>query len=357
MDDHPADPRAEIDEQVRAPTGDPFPPPPTGALGWPWTDDDETPLVPVDRVATAARVTVVTPSYNQGEYLEEAIRSIILQDHPNLEYIVMDGGSNDQSTSIIERYSPWITHWVSEPDDGQADAINRGFERATGDYLCWLNADDVLYQGFVSRRVEEFATRPTVDLIYGDIDSGWNRAERSILPGEPPSFLDMLRTLKVEVPQQGAMWRRSAVERLGGLDPRWHVVLDREFFLRLIHHGVAEYIPGRCGFFRQHPGAKSVAEATAWVDELPRMYRELFADPDLEQEAKGLERETMANVHLMCSDIVRSTGDWRRSLVELGRAVRWSPAHAIASFAAARATGLRRRLSIRDRGSSRRQTS
>jgi len=322
-----------------------FPSPPAGRHGWPWTDNGTTPLVPAEAQETEPKVTIITPSFNQGKFLEEAIRSVVLQDHPNLEYIVMDGGSTDESVEVIKRYEPWISSWISEPDAGQADAINRGFERATGDYLCWLNADDVLYQGFLSRRVVEFADRPSIDLIYGDIDTGWDDDKKELLRGEPPSFSDMLRTLDVAVPQQGAMWRRSTVQRIGGLDPRWRVVLDREFFLRIIHRGTAEYIPGRCGFFRQHEGAKSISETTAWVDELPLMYAELFAEEALEPETRGLERETMAAVHLLCSDILRAAHDWSGSLVHLGKAVKWSPGHAVSSFLAARVTGLRLRLS------------
>jgi glycosyltransferase involved in cell wall biosynthesis len=299
----------------------------------------------MDQDRNSPRVSIITPSFNQGRYLEETIRSVLLQDHPNIEYIVIDGGSNDESVNIIEQYDPWISYWISEPDHGQADAINKGFGRATGEYLCWLNSDDVFYQGFVSRRVAEFGTREKIDLIYGDVDAGWDGGERRLLRGEPLCFLDMLRTLRVSVPQQGAMWRRSTVEKLGGLDPRWRVVLDREFFLRIIHRGAAEYIPGLCGFFRQHDGAKSIAEATAWVTELPTMYEEFFADPDLEPSAKRLERETMATVHLLCSDILRTAGQWNGSLTHVAKAMSWQPSHAISSFFSARLAGLRRRLS------------
>jgi len=286
---------------------------------------------------------------NQGDYLEEAIRSVLLQDYPNLEYLVIDGGSTDQSTAIIKRYEPWISRWVSEPDGGQADAINRGSNLGSGDLLCWLNADDVLFQGFISRRVQEFAELPAVDLIYGDVETGWTGETRSPLLGKPSIFLEMLRTLRVEIPQQSAMWRRSTIQRLGGLDSRWQVVLDREFFLRIIRLGTARYSPGCCGYFRQHRDAKSVARATAWAVELPSMYKELFADPALDPGAKALERETMANVHLMCADVLRAARNWSGCLAHWTKAISWSPAHAIATFTAARTRGVVRRLTA-DRG-------
>jgi glycosyltransferase involved in cell wall biosynthesis len=325
--------------------GPPFPSPPAGRSGWPWSGGSgASGLEPPSRDESAPRITVITPSFNQGEFLEETIRSVVLQDHPNVEYIVIDGGSTDHSVSIIKRYEPWISQWVSETDNGQADAINKGFERATGELLCWLNADDVLYQGFLSRRREELTARPEVDLIYGDVESGWDGATRAVLRGEAMTFIDMLRTLRVAIPQQSAMWRRSTIERLGGLDPRWHVVLDREFFLRVVHRGMAEYVPGLCGYFRQHRSAKSVAETKVWVTELPLMYEEFFADPHLELVVRRLQRETMANVHLLCFDILRAAREWRGALVQLGKAVGWSPGHAAMSFSAARFRAVRDRL-------------
>ncbi|MFZ4612746.1 MAG: glycosyltransferase family 2 protein, partial [Bacteroidia bacterium] len=93
------------------------------------------------------KISIITPSYNQGQYIEETILSVINQDYPNIEYIVMDGGSNDQTVEIIKKYESKITYWVSEKDKGQADAINKGFARATGDILCWLNSDDYFFDG------------------------------------------------------------------------------------------------------------------------------------------------------------------------------------------------------------------
>lgn len=330
-------PRDRSDQPVGPNTEIRFPDPPPDRTGWPWTGDDpDAPLEPPDRDPTAPKVTIITPSFNQGRYLEEAIRSVLLQDHPNLEYIVIDGGSTDETVTIIKRYEPWITYWVSEPDDGQADAINRGFELADGEYLGWLNADDILYQGFVAQRVREFSDRPTVALIYGDVHSGWDDGKRHDFRGEPLSYLDMLRTLRVSIPQQSAIWRKTVVDRLGGLDPRWHVVLDREFFLRVARNTEIEYIPGPCGFFRQHDEAKSVAEKSAWVTELPLLYHEFFAAEDLSPEEAELKRQTMAAVHLMCAEILLGSRDWRRWVHHLAKATGWSPRHAATGFLGAR---------------------
>ena len=121
-----------------------LPPPPAGKSGWPWTV--ETPPVPLARPDGSPwpRISIVTPSYNQGQFIEETIRSVLLQGYPDLEYIIIDGGSTDQSVEIIKKYEAWLTYSVSENDGGQSHAINKGFERATGVLLSWLNSDDVL---------------------------------------------------------------------------------------------------------------------------------------------------------------------------------------------------------------------
>src|SRR5688572_24844846 len=120
-----------------------MPPPPPEKTGWPWTE--ESPQLP-DTMPNGQpwpKITIVTPSYNQGQFLEETIRSVLLQGYPNLEYIIMDGGSTDGSVDIIRKYEPYIAYWVSTTDRGQSHAINKGFSLATGHLMGWLNSDDV----------------------------------------------------------------------------------------------------------------------------------------------------------------------------------------------------------------------
>lgn len=119
-----------------------LPPPPPGKTGWPWTEETDPAIY--DATVQWPRITIVTPSYNQGQFIEETIRSILLQNYPNLEYIVIDGGSTDEATAIIRKYERWLTYWVSEKDRGQSHAINKGMERATGEICNWINSDDCL---------------------------------------------------------------------------------------------------------------------------------------------------------------------------------------------------------------------
>ena len=116
------------------------------------------------------RVSIVTPSYNQAAYIEETIRSVLLQGYPNLEYIIIDGGSKDGSVDIIRKYEPWLAYWSSEPDKGQGHAISKGFEKATGEIFGWLNSDDAYCRGTLELVCRLFLNRPNVGLLYGDCD-------------------------------------------------------------------------------------------------------------------------------------------------------------------------------------------
>lgn len=127
-----------------------------GRRGWPWTEDESTREVSQMRSRNCQRISIITPSFNQGEYIEETIRSVLLQEYPNLEYIVIDGGSTDNTVPIITKYERWLSYWVSEKDRGQTHAINKGFRRATGEILAWLNSDDVYAPGALSYVSEKF---------------------------------------------------------------------------------------------------------------------------------------------------------------------------------------------------------
>src|SRR3954468_14683484 len=148
-------------------TIDNLPPPPPGRTGWPWTAG--TPGLPATAPGGGVwpKGSVITPSYNQGHYLEEPIRSVLLQGYPNLEYIVMDGGSRDGSVEVIKKYAPFISYWTSERDRGQSDAINKGFRRASGEWAGGQNSDDFYEPGAIRAAVEAAAAYPEASVIYG----------------------------------------------------------------------------------------------------------------------------------------------------------------------------------------------
>ena len=157
------------------------------------------------------RVSIVTPSFNQSPFLEATIRSVLEQDYPDIEYFVMDGGSSDGSREIIQRYADRLAGWVSEPDAGQTDAINKGFARSTGDVLAWLNSDDTYEPGAIRQAVELLAQNPHVSMVYGDcnyID------EHGRVIGRFPAAQTDYRRLRqgyVHIPQQASFFRADLV--------------------------------------------------------------------------------------------------------------------------------------------------
>ena len=291
---------------MRCPDISELPAPPSDKTGWPWTVGSSR---PADDGRVWPRVTIVTPSFNQGRFLEETIRSVLLQGYPDLEYIVIDGNSKDESVDIIKKYSPWIAHWVSEKDSGQADAINKGFRKATGTYVNWLNSDDYFYAGAIADTVGHLLAQPGLDFIYRDVDQGWSAEKTEPRRGEAITFADMIRTLNVPIPQQAALWSRAMMERVGLLDPKWHVVLDREFFMRVGLHATMAYVPGAVGFFRLHADSKSVAEEKHWAREIPTLYEEFFRRRDLPPAIVQLRRESMSAAYIFCARIARRHGD------------------------------------------------
>jgi glycosyltransferase involved in cell wall biosynthesis len=163
-------------------------------------------------------VSIVTPSRNQAQFLEATMQSVLGQDYPQVEYLVIDGASNDDSQKIIEKFKPQLAYWVSEPDGGQTDAINKGFSRAKGDILAWLNSDDTYQPGAITRAVEYLTTHPEVGMVYGDalfIDEDGREI------GKFPARQTDYRRLKagyVHIPQQSAFFRAALWRQVGPLD-------------------------------------------------------------------------------------------------------------------------------------------
>lgn len=236
-----------------------LPVPSPSKIGWPWTQ--ERPHLP-EKMPTGLpwpRISIVTPSYNQAEFLEETIRSVLLQGYPNLEYIIMDGGSTDGSVEIIRRYEPWLSYVHIGPDGGQAAAIAEGFRHATGDILAWLNSDDRYLPRAFGRVAQFFVKRRGVGFGSGDVnlvDVDGNLIRR--IYAVHPSFRLTVNLGQHRWPQQGCFWRRSAYEQAGGMDSSLTFCMDFDLFLRLSRDNTSRRIPGPpLADFRQHDQAKS----------------------------------------------------------------------------------------------------
>lgn len=219
-------------------------------------------------------VSIVTPSYNQGRFLERTIRSVLAQRGP-LEYLVMDGGSRDESVAILRRYSAQL-QWVSEPDRGQADAVNKGLARATGEVIGWLNSDDTYYPGAVAAAADFLEHHPDVDVVYG---SG-NHIDESDRVLEPYPIEDWdLERLKQRcfLCQPAVFFRRRVVDRFGPLGVEWHYALDYEYWLRLGRVGARfARIPDLLAGSRLHPDTKTLGSRVKVHAETNDMLRSLF---------------------------------------------------------------------------------
>jgi glycosyltransferase involved in cell wall biosynthesis len=205
-------------------------------------------------------VSIVTPSYNQAKYLEETINSVLAQSYSNLEYIVVDGGSQDGSVDIIERYQDQISWWCSETDQGQTDAINKGFSHANGEILAWLNSDDTYEPGAISSCVDFFLTHPNVGMVYGDanfIDSEGKVIGR--FNAKQTSY-KRLRSGSVYIPQQAAFWRENLWQQVGPLDPYLYFAMDYDLWLRLARITEIRYTHQLWANFRLHDETKTISE-------------------------------------------------------------------------------------------------
>lgn len=175
------------------------------------------------------KISVVTPSFNQGGFLEQTILSVLGQGYENLEYIVVDGGSTDESVDIIRKYAGRLAYWVSEKDHGQADALNKGFAKASGDIVCWINSDDFLLPGALLRLAAEF--REEDDLIYGACLS-FSETGRKCVINRPPEHNYEELCLIDYIVQPSSFWRRSLWEKTGPLETSLHYAFDWEWFIR-----------------------------------------------------------------------------------------------------------------------------
>ncbi|MBQ6505255.1 MAG: glycosyltransferase [Flexilinea sp.] len=216
-------------------------------------------------------VTIVTPSFNQAPYLEATIRSVLDQDYPHIEYIVMDGGSADGSTEVIERYADRLAYWESVKDKGQTDAINKGFARAHGEILAWLNSDDILYPHAVSEAVTYLKAHPECGLVYGDSD--FIDAEGKVIGRFNAKQTDYKKLTQgyVHIPQQAAFWRKDLWDQVGPLDDSIYFAMDYDLWLRLAKISEIKYLPGTDPWaaFRLHADAKTIAEDDrCWPDML-----------------------------------------------------------------------------------------
>ncbi len=220
-------------------------------------------------------VSIITPSFNQARFLESTIRSVLDQDYPNFEYILVDGGSADGSEEIIRRYSDRLAWWVSEKDRGQTDAINKGFTHAKGEILAWLNSDDTYEPHAITEAVGFLRDRPEIGLVYGD--ANFIDGNGHIIGRFPAAQTDYrrLRQGYVHIPQQASFWRAGLWKRVCPLDPSFYFAMDYDLWVRLAALAPVLYIPRLWANFRLHTQGKTIiADERCWAEMLKVHFRD-----------------------------------------------------------------------------------
>lgn len=229
------------------------------------------------------RITVVTPSYQQGRFLERTIRSVVEQGYADLEYFVVDGGSTDGSVEIITRYAKQLAWWVSEKDRGQSHAINKGFERSTGDILCWLNSDDYLAPGALHRVAEAFGDAKAPRAIAGDCVRLFEDGRAPVLhQGRTMTLGDLLKYWNpYPMHQPSVFWTRAVYERVGAVREDLHLIMDFDYWLRIAAVCPFEYVARVLSYSHYHSAAKTADDFREYTREREEYARAQWARQSL----------------------------------------------------------------------------
>jgi Glycosyl transferase family 2 len=313
--------------------------------GWPWTNTPATSPPELPDGAAWPRISIVTPSLNQASFLEETIRSVLMQGYPNLEYIVIDGGSTDESLAVIRRYAKYLAYWVSEPDRGQSQAINKGFERATGELFGWLNSDDLYFPGALATVARAYHSAPGA-LVAASVVSVDERPGR-VIPDQTTrhaglSFERLVRLGRNPLPyhQPGLFFPAQLWRELKGLDERLKYTMDYDLLCRLLQACSVVYVPDVVARFRLHGQSKTCSQWLSMVDEQVGVARKYAALAGAVDE-RALEQYVVEGlVSQFGTELFR--GHPTDAVAMLSMAFRTDPALAVAGLVRQFAGGLAR---------------
>jgi glycosyltransferase involved in cell wall biosynthesis len=245
-----------------------LPTPPANLIGWPWNEETSPAVYSDAPPRDWPTLTIVCPSFQQGRFIEETLRSVLLQNYPALELIVMDGGSRDETVTLLQRYSPWLAHWESQPDRGQSHALNKACDRATGELLGWINSDDYYLPGAFAAVARAFRDAPR-SLIYGDWAERSGDAPALTIIREQPALAFQVAVGGRHLPSHATFWPRFAHQPI---NESLRFTMDADLFKRLAASGLRpRHLAQPLGVFRRHAAAKTStladvarAESEAW---------------------------------------------------------------------------------------------
>jgi glycosyltransferase involved in cell wall biosynthesis len=269
-------------------------------------------------------VSIVTPSYNQVRFLEATLCSVLVQDYPNMEYLVVDGASNDGSVEIIRRYADRLAWWVSEKDSGQSEAINKGFHRARGEFVGWLNSDDIYLPGAVSAAIKVFQSHPEAGLVYGD-------AQAIDADGKPFNLMRARQYTLADlmafniICQPAAFIRRSVLEEAGYLDPAYQLLLDNLLWMCMARKAPIVYTPQTWAAARYHDQAKNRTRGAAYGQEARRLIADLRSRPEFSELIQADEKHILAGVERFDGFYLTDAGQPCEALHSYWRAFRLYP--------------------------------
>jgi len=266
--------------------------------GWPSPPSLEEPPLPQSKVSEnnspSLKISIVIPTLNQGDTIEDTIFSIINQNYPNYEIIVMDGGSNDSTLDVLNRYRPYLAHVTSAPDKGQSQAINRGFQRATGDIFAWLNSDDYYLPGALAKVVKIFSD-PRVEFLVGagDVISMDHKFLRFI----PERILNREALIDWKndrwIMQQSCFWRSSLWHKVGGVDESLGLLMDYDLWFKFSSSCQPTSLDQKLGIMRYYPDAKTVKFRSKTNQELAYIYAKYGLFDDLRELVASLTEKNL----------------------------------------------------------------
>lgn len=273
---------------MRSPRLEDLPFPPEGKTGWPWTEETTGKVDNADDPYDFPRISIVSPSFNQWLYLEEFIRSVLLQGYPDIEFIFHDGGSKREVIEVFEKYDPWISFWVSEPDRGQSHAVNKGILRSTGAIIYWMNSDDICLPSAFFKVAEAFRRSPGCKLVSGQayaIDNNSN------IVGRIPSYFvdwdEIVTNPGNSLRQVSSFYRRELFDECGLLDENPNLAMDTDLLVRLTEHNEPIVIPDFLAAFRTHEEANTQTMLLRWYEENDRTRPVYFRNHEQKKRYKA----------------------------------------------------------------------